>query len=277
MSSEEEGGDLFLTQRKFVETKDVSDDADDFHFRFASPLSEEELQKKLDVCVPQKTKYKNDWAVGVFRRWQEERRQRSIAENFMKPLGALKDDFENMDASDMNMALKYFLVEARKADGSMYPSVTMHGLYTALASSLKLGGSKFNLMQDDAFADARKSLDAVMHERSSAGLGADVRKHTEAISREEENCLWEKGCLGESNPQQLLDTIVYLTGLYFALRGGKEHQALRLHQNPQITGPFVDNNGRRYFKYREDVSKTNTGGIRDRKLERKEVRAYVKH
>ena len=42
-----------------------------------------------------------------------------------------------------------------------------------------------------------------------------------------------KGVLGDNNPQSLLDTMLYMNGIYFVLHGGKEHRQLR-HQLSQI-------------------------------------------
>lgn len=66
-------GDLFLTQSTFVEKEELNDD-DDFSFRFGEPLNESEILEKIGTTVPKSTRFKNTWAVGVFKRWQEERR-----------------------------------------------------------------------------------------------------------------------------------------------------------------------------------------------------------
>ena len=49
------------------------------------------------------------------------------------------------------------------------------------------------------------------------------------IGVQEEALLWEKGFLGDTNPSVLLDTLVYLIGLYIAIRRG-EHR--NLHFKP---------------------------------------------
>ena len=47
------------------------------------------------------------------------------------------------------------------------------------------------------------------------GLGVKKRQ-AEPITVEEEKKLWEKGVLGESDPQTLLDTVLLLCGIHFS-------------------------------------------------------------
>ena len=65
-----------------------------------------------------------------------------------------------------------------------------------------------------------------MKESASSGLGF-TKKQGDVITLDEKEELWSKGVLGDSSPQQLLDTIVYLFGIHFALRRGSEHRRLR--------------------------------------------------
>ena len=55
-----------------------------------------------------------------------------------------------------------------------------------------------------------------MKRLQAAGKG--TQKKAEIITYEAEEILWEKGILGDGNPQSLLDTILFMNGLYFALR-----------------------------------------------------------
>ena len=65
-----------------------------------------------------------------------------------------------------------------------------------------------------------------MNARSTAGIGVHS-KRAEVITLDEENRLLSKNVLGDENGKQLVETLVYLFGLHFALRGGKEHRQLR--------------------------------------------------
>ena len=47
---------------------------------------------------------------------------------------------------------------------------------------------------------------------------------------DEERILWNKGLLGRHNPGSLLDTMVFLLGKFFALRGRKERRSLKFKQ-----------------------------------------------
>ena len=64
-----------------------------------------------------------------------------------------------------------------------------------------------------------------MKRLQSKGLGSQ-RRQAEPISYEEEELMWEKKILGDDTPESLLNTIIYMNGLYFALRSGQEHRNL---------------------------------------------------
>ena len=60
------------------------------------------------------------------------------------------------------------------------------------------------------------------------------KKQADVISVDDEEKLWTCGGLGGDNPQQLVDTILFLNGLHFALRSGVEHRNLMVDQIEQI-------------------------------------------
>ena len=91
----------------------------------------------------------------------------------------------------------------------------------------------------------------------------------EPLTPDEEEALWSAGVLGQHSPRALVDTIFYMCGVYFALRSGEEHRALR-HYPPQIE--LIEKRGERsYLKYTEDISKNNPGGLKGRKNKPKVV------
>ena len=107
-----------------------------------------------------------------------------------------------------------------------------------------------------------------MKRLQSKGIGS-THKQAEMLTEEEEEQLWEKNILGDHNPQSLINTMIFMNGLYFALRSGDEHRNLR--RSPcQIK--VVEQPGRRsYLEYTEDISKNRPVGLKGRKIEPKVV------
>ena len=78
-----------------------------------------------------------------------------------------------------------------------------------------------------------------------------------------------KRSLGDKTSQTLLNTIIFLWGLFFALGSGKEHRQLR--RNPCQIQLFEPIGERAYLQYTEDISKHHPGGLKRRKISPKVV------
>ncbi|XP_046367712.2 transcriptional regulator QRICH1-like [Haliotis rufescens] len=104
-----------------------------------------------------------------------------------------------------------------------------------------------------------------MKKLAARGIGI-VKRKADIISCEQEDILWDKGILGDDTPQKLLDTLLYLNGISFCLRRGEEHHSLKLSNFS-----FVEKNGIMHLKYCEGITKTNSGGLKHKALDRKTI------
>ena len=75
--------------------------------------------------------------------------------------------------------------------------------------------AEVNMLSNPVFCHFCGSLDAQMKEIKATGQ--HKVKKAEVITEEQENCLWEKGLLGDQYPQQLLVMLIFYKGLCFAL------------------------------------------------------------
>ena len=92
-------------------------------------------------------------------------------------------------------------------------------------------------------------------------------KHTETISTEEENQLWESGVLDSNTPRGLQNAVFYTIGKVFCLRGGQEHRALKLSQLQRCADD-------RYVYY-ENVSKNRNGSFKQLHVKSKVVPVFA--
>ena len=220
--------------------------------RFAPPKTSEEIQKGRQNSIPTKTKEDTKYCYKLWESWREYRQSCSA-----QTIPCLQD----MAPTELNHWLSRFVVEARKTDGTEYPPNTLHHIVAGLPRHLRFGGR----MLDQKFTAFQASLDGEMKRLQAKGLGIN-RRQAEVITPEEEETLWRTGQLGDSNPQQLLDTMIFCCGLFFALRSGREHRQLRRYP-PQIQ--LIEQAA--YLKYQEDISKNHPGGLKGRKITPKVV------
>ena len=82
---------------------------------------------------------------------------------------------------------------------------------------------------DIFFSKFKDTLEAYM--KQCKATGAYEKKKANTISEEIEDILWENRLLGNSNPQVLLDMMVYYLEYYFVIRSGTMLSLLSLTVN----------------------------------------------
>ena len=159
-----------------------------------------------------------------------------------------------------------FVLEVRRQDGQHYPPNTLHQLCCGVMRYVREVKPDLDIFKDQQFSDFRRTLDAEMKRLRSLGIGTTT-KQAEPITDAEEQRLFDLRKLGPDTPQSLLDTMVYMCGLYFALRSGQEHRNLSVSQIKLVE----PTDGIPHLVYTENVSKNNPGGLHKRKLKPKMV------
>ena len=142
---------------------------------------------------------------------------------------------------------------------------------------MEINGICFKLLNDDSFSEIKWALDNLMKQRTADGVGVSVKK-AQILTGSDEEYLWSLGLLGCTSPEVLLNTVVFMIGKGFALRAGKEHQALR-SPGPNFESQLQflrDDEGYWFIRYKEEIGfKTNKGGLKHRKVDPKEVDLYA--
>ena len=211
---------------------------------------------------------KCNWAFCMFQTWVEERNL--ATENDLQQV-KISSCLLDMCNCDLVYAITQFIVEVCKKNGSEYPAETLYEFIVSLQLWLHMRGKCVKFLDDPDFAQIRNCLDNRMKELSRHGI-VQLHNQADVITVEDETVTWAKNILGSSNPKQLVDTLLYLFGVHFALCAGVEHRAMHVGDNSQIT--LHNENGVKCLLYHEDVSKTHQGGLDHCKILPKKVQAY---
>ena len=184
-------------------------------------------------------------------------------------------DMSTICTESFLFGMKRFITEIRKLDGTDFPAKTLYQIVICVQFHLESMGLVWKLLDDKEFTELKFTLDNTMKQWVASGIAINVKK-ADIISVVEEDILWERGILGSVNPEQWLQTILYVVGLNCALHAGKEHRAL--HSIPfdsQFQWVRDNYHGQYFLCYTGDLGmKTNKGGIKHHKIEAKTVDVY---
>lgn len=220
--------------------------------RFGKALSNEEVCDLNNSTYSKNTLKRNKWAVNIFNAWNGVRQ-------------ITTKGYDELTEDELNELLPKFIHEVRKKNNERYPPESLVSIIAGLQNHSNRSGEKnFNFFRSSNFLPINKALNAsmILSKRCGASL---KRKSAETIDLSDEKKLWESS-FGSEDADKLLNTLFYLNGLHFALRGGTEHCDLRIDQFE-----ISERNGRKCLIYRECTSKTNQGGLRDVRRQDKEV------
>ncbi len=115
--------------------------------------------------------------------------------------------FESNDTQCLSKHISRFIVETRKANGTLYPPSTLHSLMCGLLRhmrSINPGCPNFLDKKDHRFTALHKTLDSLFNKLHADGIGRNLKKN-EILTVEDEKLLWESGVLNTSTPRGLLN------------------------------------------------------------------------
>ena len=238
--------------------------------KFKKPQNDNVIGILSNKKFAEQSKKKIMWAVNMYCDWRKERLSDvNVAFQIKK---ANLNCLSAFDQSHLCYSLARFIREVKKLDDSEYPPNTLKEIIIMIQMYLHENGVYWKLLDHPEFINLRNVVDNTMGERTAMGLG--VKKSSDIITLEHESKLFECGEFGDFNPQQLLNTVVYMVGIHCALRGGVEHQRLRRPGfHSQIQFKTDDKGVERVVYYEDPLHKTAQGGI-GCKSTRKVVNVY---
>ena len=239
------------------------------NFNFSTDARIEALKQ---IRLKKRSEKKMYWGVNAYNEWREER-LRTFNYDYAIYMADLKN-LETLEKENFEYAMVRFIPEVTKSKGKgPYPGRTLYQLCTSIQKYLNVNKIPWKIVKGNELEDVKIVLDNVMKERAVKNIGM-VKKQANVIMYEYENELWSKGLLGESDPDTLHNTVLFLIGINCILRAGDEHYYLR-RDMPDKDSQLqfkVNSKGQRCLVYTEDtVTKANDGGLKNMKSDRKIV------
>ena len=205
----------------------------------------------MKAKIPKNTDINTCWAMKNFTDWLSDY-------NLRNPESVCPEEviLPSCPAETLNKWLCVYAVETRSQSGEPYPPASLYSLLSGILRHMRSENPTYpNFLNGSLpeFSTFTTTLDNLMKDLRASGVGAPS-KHTEGISREEEELLWSTGILNNCTPMGLLRAVFFYNGKVFCLRGGQEHRCLKLSQLERLHNP------ERYL-YRENSQKIEKEGF----------------
>ena len=232
--------------------------------RFETSLTREELDKRIENTQSKNSKKKAEWAVKIFKDWLSRRQSNGIINGYH-----VFKEFEEMTKGELDSQLQYFAFEVRNKKGGRYPATSLRDIFQGIGYHLKVVLRRgWRIFNDSEFSLSRTSLDAAMKEANSLGVRSQGSGPSDAVSKLQEEYLWDREALDDTSPEVLLRTIFFCCGKFFGLRGGREHRDLEFGKHIKLSQTERGET----LVYSNSYSKNFTGGLKQSSLKPKTVK-----
>lgn len=144
----------------------------------------------------------------------------------------------------------------RNQNGDEYEPDSLRVMIAALDRYLKHHGYQTSIICDREFAASKQVLEGKARRLRQEGRGKRNNK-ARALTEQEEEELWERGKLGNTTPESLVNTMWWILTQYFGLRGRQEHHGMKV--DDFTLGK--DDTGCEYVEYAEGLTKRRNEGL----------------
>ena len=170
--------------------------------RFRRPVTTIELEEFGRSWAADNSRRKWCWVLRVFEDWRKARNKLVLKDPYLgEPV--YEKALPSMSDEELDDVLGKFVAEVRKEGQEEYPGKTLCEMICCIQAYFRIECKRNITLVDKKgcnFRNLNSALDFQMKQRSSAGVGVDV-KQAKVISESDENYLWEHGYLGNVNPE----------------------------------------------------------------------------
>lgn len=196
----------------------------------------------------------------IFQNENENTRRKTLSHikllrQFLSEEGEFRE-IQNIPPMELDNYLCKFAISVRQKNGNEYEPSYLRGMFGSFERYLRRHHYSVSLIKGHEFSRSKEVLKCKQKNLKKQGKG-NLPNRADAVSDEEINILFEKGCLGTSSPNALLNNMWYLNTLHFGIRGGgEEHRALCWGDITLKHDNELDLN---FLEYNERQTKTRTG------------------
>ena len=166
------------------------------------PISEKDIDGLRECSVPLNTRKSTTSVLNLYERWTT---WKTTAYQNREPPKTLETLVK--DRKLLSRTLTQFFCEIRKNDGTEYRSDSLNVFFAAMNRHLIGKEHDINLYKNPEFHGLREVVNGKIKELRRKETAPS--KQASAITQDMDCLLYEQRKLGRTNPQQLLDTLMY--------------------------------------------------------------------